>query len=112
MSEKLVELAAARGSRLARTPLAHPLSAEIAEALMSLSGEAHRDVVISRIAQARHRDAKVASPALRDEILTTFDAHCRAGEAPGLFRLVFGPGSHRWALTPQARMFLETRGEA
>lgn len=49
MSEKLVELAAARGSRLAQT-LAHPLSA-VAEALMSLSGEAHRDVVISRMAR-------------------------------------------------------------
>ena len=38
MSEKLVELAAARGSRLARPPVAHPLSAGIARAPMSLRG--------------------------------------------------------------------------
>lgn len=110
MSENLVELASARGSRLARMAEPHPLTAEIAEALMALSGEAHRDVVIARIAQHRHRDAKVASPALREEILATFEAHCQAGVAPGLFRLVFGPGSHRWALTTQAQAFLDTRG--
>jgi hypothetical protein len=78
---------------------------------MALSGEAHRDVVITRIAQVRDRGAKAASPALREEILATFEAHCQKGEAPGLFRLVFGPGSHRWALTAQAQAFLDTRGQ-
>lgn len=111
MSENLVELASARGARKGRAPDPHALTAEIAEALMALGGEAHRDVVITRVAQARHRDARTASPALREEILASFDAHCGAGEAPGLFRLVFGPGSHRWGLTPQARAFLELRGE-
>lgn len=111
MAETLIQLASARGARPGASARPHPLTAEIAEALISLSGEAHRDVVIARIAQARHGDARAASPALREEILATFETHCQAGEAPGLFRLVFGPGSHRWALTPQARAFLDARGK-
>jgi hypothetical protein len=111
MAENLVELAVSRDARLSRTPDAHPLVAEIVEALMALSGEAHRDVVIDRIAQGRHPGARAASQALRDEILRAFHAHCETGAERALFRLRFGEGSHRWALAPAAMAFIAARGE-
>lgn len=111
MAENLVELAVSREARLSRAPDAHPLVAEIVEALMKLSGEAHRDLVIGRIAQGRHPGARDASAGLRDEILRAFHAHCEIGEGRALFRLRFGEGSHRWSLTPTAMAFIESRGE-
>lgn len=111
MAENLVELAVSRDARLSRTPNAHPLVAEIVEALMALNGEAHRDLVVDRIAHGRQRAARPASIALRDEILRAFQAHCESGEGRALFRLRFGEGSHRWSLTPVAMAFMESRGE-
>ncbi|WP_304163907.1 hypothetical protein [Phenylobacterium aquaticum] len=112
MSENLVELATSRDARLSRTPDPHPLVAEIVEALMALSGEAHREVVVDRIAQGRHRAARAASPALRDEVFRAFDAHRHVdGEHPSLFHLRFGEGSHRWSLAPAAIAFIDARGE-
>lgn len=111
MAENLVELAPSHAARLSRTPDAHPLVAEIVEALMALSGEAHRDVVIERIAHGRHPGARAASSALRDEILRAFNAHCETGADRALFRLRFGEGSHRWSLAPAAMAFIVARGE-
>lgn len=105
MAENLVELA------MSRVADSHPLVAEIVEALVKLSGEAHRDLVIGRIAQGRHPGAHTANAALRDEILRAFHAHCETGVDRALFRLRFGEGSHRWSVTPAAMAFLAARGE-
>ena len=81
--------------------------AEIVDALLELSGAAHRDAVIDRV--ARRRTGQPASPGLKTELIAAFDAHCHALEARGLVPLVhrpFGTRSHRWALTPEADDFL------
>jgi hypothetical protein len=99
------EMAAARLARLA--PDLDARMAEIIDALLELSGAAHRDAVIDRI--AHRRAGQPASPGLKAELVAAFDAHCRALRSRGLAPLVhrpFGDRSHRWALTPEADDFL------
>jgi len=87
------------------------LAAEIVDALLALDGEAHRKLVLEQIGLKR------GGPALRLDgpegraVLAAFDAHCltQAGRQP-LFSLRFGPGSHRWALSPDAMTFFTLSG--
>jgi hypothetical protein len=99
------DMAAARLAKLVQDLDAR--MAEIVDALLELSGAAHRDAVIDRV--ARRRTGQPASPGLKTELIAAFDAHRRALEARGLAPLVhqpFGARSHRWALTPEADDFL------
>ncbi len=99
------EMAAARLARLA--PDLDARMAEIVDALLELSGAAHRDAVIDRV--AHRRTGQPASPGLKAELIAAFDTHCRALRSRGLAPLVhrpFGDRSHRWALTPEADDFL------
>lgn len=99
------EMAAARRVRLA--PDLDARMAEIVDALLELSGAAHRDVVIDRV--AHRRTGQPASPGLKTELVAAFEAHCGTLQARGQTPLVhrpFGERSHRWALTPEADDFL------
>lgn len=103
------EVALARRAKFAKTWNINPLVAEIAEVLMMLGGSAHRNVVAERIALRRSRQD--ISEGLRRDIFQAFEAHCagaaRAG-LPSLVHLPFGAGSHRWALTLDAQMLLQS----
>jgi hypothetical protein len=86
--------------------------AEIAEVLMELGGGAHRELVISRLAWRRNEQP--ASESLTAEYIDAFEAHVTEVTARGMtpiFHQPFGPGSHRWALTPEASIHLH-RGQA
>ena len=85
-----------------------PVVAEIVEALMACNGEAHRNLVIERIAMVRARGlSAIVEPALATEIIAAFESYCEA--APRMrppARLLykpFGASSHRWALTAAAK---------
>jgi hypothetical protein len=77
-----------------------PLTAEIIDALRYFRGVCHRKQVIEYI-QAAHLRAGDANPALLAEaILAAFDRQLGDGaDDPRPFRLPFGPGSHRWAIS-------------
>lgn len=87
-----------------------PLVGEIAEALLTLGGAAHRDQVIARLEENRRQDS--ADLDLRARAVAVFDAHSRSDAGYGgvqpLFRRPFGPGAYRWALTAEAEAFLRT----
>ena len=85
------------------------LVVEIVQALIRCGGQAHRDVVVARIAVARHERGEDAPDDLQEHVVKAFNVHCLAddgSEGVALFRLPFGPGSRRWALTDQAPAFI------
>lgn len=103
------DLGRARRARLQRMDAVHPIVAEIVETLQALGGSAHRDLVADQIAMRRSGLSLRASPALKDDVIQAFEAHCEGGlRTTGrlLFHKPFGRDSHRWALSPSARAFL------
>lgn len=93
-----------------RNPDADPLVAEIAEALLSLGGQGHRDAVAERIATARGGATAKPTEALTAHVRAAFEERLMLDRAqhgrPALFDLPFGAGSHRWALAREAETFL------
>ncbi len=74
----------------------------IVEALKRFGGEAHRDIVVDFIVASQSDAANDAN--LRDAILACFEREAGdLGCEDVAFGLRFGPGSHRWALSAQAR---------
>lgn len=87
-----------------------PVIAEIVDALVHYRGQAHRDLVCNQVASMRAGRSVDASDALRRELVAAFhdhlDAMAAASRTPPLVDLPFGPGSHRWGLSPEgARLF-------
>lgn len=75
------------------------LISEIVDALYSLGGQAHRDVVVNCIAAVR-RTAEMEPPHdLAQRLIAAFDDYLAAPPSPSLLTLPFGPGSRRWALS-------------
>ena len=75
---------------------------------MACNGEAHRSLVIERIAIVRaHGRSAVVNPALTAEIIEAFESYCEAARrmrpSAALLCKPFGPSSHRWALTATPR---------
>jgi hypothetical protein len=87
------------------------LAAEIVDALLALDGEAHRTLVLERIGLKRGGPGLRLDSSEGRAVLAAFDAHClaQAGRQP-LFRLRFGPGSHRWGLSADAMSFFTLAG--
>lgn len=110
MTAEASELGQARRARLKRMDAVHPIVGEIVETLQALGGAAHRDLVADQIAMRRSGLSLRASPALKDDVIQAFEAHCEGGPLTNsrlLFHKPFGRDSHRWALSPTARAFLE-----
>jgi len=86
-----------------RAAMINPLIDEITEALISMGGAAHRNVVIDQL--ALQRGGNPASEAFRKEVIKAFELHLEGatlrGEPTNL-RLPVGQGSHRWGLTLDA----------
>ena len=103
------ELALVRNLRTKALGSCSPLAAEILEALLELSGAAHRDEVIRTV--AARRKSGPPSPGLSKELVEFFEHQCQlacqAGE-PGIFFLPFGQGSRRWSITPEAKTFFRS----
>jgi hypothetical protein len=80
-----------------------PLTAEIVEALRYFRGVCHRKQVIEFIEAAHRRAGLPTGDTLTTAIVAAFERHLGldAGD-PRPFRLPFGPGSHRWALSEMA----------
>lgn len=75
------------------------LIAEIIDALYSLGGQAHRDVVVNCIAAVR-RTADMDPPHdLAQLLIAAFDDYLAVPPSPSWLVLPFGPQSRRWALT-------------
>ncbi|HYE46330.1 MAG TPA: hypothetical protein VEA44_11230 [Caulobacter sp.] len=80
-----------------------PLTAEIIEALRYFRGVCHRKQVIEFIEAAHRRDGRPTGESLAAAVVAAFERHLGAETAdPRPFRLPFGPGSHRWALSEAA----------
>ena len=80
-----------------------PLTAEIVEALRYFRGVCHRGQVIQYIDAAHRQAGRPAGEQLAAAILAAFERHLGTGaDDPRPFRLPFGPGSHRWALSEAA----------
>lgn len=110
MTAEATELGRARRARLKRMDAVHPIVGEIVETLQNLGGAAHRDLVADQIAMRRSGLSLRASPALKDDVIQAFEAHCEGAPLTNgrlLFHKPFGPDSHRWALSPSARAFLD-----
>lgn len=81
-----------------------PLTTEIVEALRYFRGVCHRRQVIEFIEAARRRAGQPIGDTLTAAIVAAFERHLGAGATdPRPFRLPFGPGSHRWALSEAVR---------
>lgn len=100
----------ARSARQARA-LVNPFVVEIADALLELGGEAHRDRVFGLAAQRRGWAS--VRPDLSRELTEAFDLHMAQAErqgAPALFALPSGRDGEGWSLTEPARRLLSARG--
>jgi hypothetical protein len=88
-----------------------PLIAEIIDALVHFRGQAHRDLVCDFIASRRAGQPVKASAGLRAEVISAFNSHidaiASARRPRPLIGLPFGPGSHRWGLSPEGAPFFE-----
>jgi hypothetical protein len=84
-----------------------PLTAEIIDALRYFRGVSHRKQVIEYVQAAHRRSGDVASPdSIGAAMVAAFERHLGEGvEDPRPFRLPFGVGSHRWALSESAVRF-------
>ena len=93
-----------RRVRRRRPSLDEALLFEIAHTLRTFGGEAHRDLVVSDVARRAGFDARRPPPDLREDLMDAFERGCDRGGlgCARLFELPFGPGSHRWRLTPEA----------
>ncbi|MBI1405834.1 MAG: hypothetical protein GC145_06885 [Caulobacter sp.] len=80
-----------------------PLTGEVVAALRYFRGVCHRKQVIDYIDAAHRRAGQLSGAALAEAIVACFERHLGAGgDDHRPFRLPFGPGSHRWALSEQA----------
>ncbi len=101
------EVSAARSRKLKSVGLVNPIVGEIADALLGFGGQAHRAAVINLVAQ--RRGGEIASEGLTRELIEAFEVHCQQAikqDRPAMLHLPFGEGSHRWALTLDARVAL------
>lgn len=102
------------GGQARRTrALVNPFVVEIADALLELGGEAHRDRVLG-LAAARRGQAAVG-PDLSRDLIEAFDLHMAQAErqgAPPLFALPSGRDGEGWSLTEPARRLLSARVRA
>ena len=85
----------------------NPLVSEIVEALLDLSGAAHRDLVVAHVAGRRgiYRPPET----LKRELDEAFADYCQGATDPraaSLLHLPYGPFTHRWALTDWAYALL------
>lgn len=92
------------------------LVVEIVEALLFLGGQAHRDLVVGRVAAMRTGTGDAPSDALRAETHAAFESRLMLDRSrpgrPVLFDLPLGDESHRWALAREAATFLRQGREA
>jgi hypothetical protein len=72
---------------------------EIIDALHSLGGQAHRDVVVNCIAAVRRSVDAEPPHDLAHRLIAAFDDYLADPPTPSLLALPFGAGSRRWALT-------------
>ena len=92
-----------RPAEAAVVTVLEPLTAEIVEALRYFRGACHRRQVVEFIEAAHRRAGEPAGDALTSAILSAFERHLGVQpDDPRPFRLPFGPGSHRWALSDAA----------
>ena len=86
--------------------LVNPQVAAIAETLMTLGGNAHRDEVCKHI--ALERGGMLSLDTIKSDLIQAFEGHrqCAAAQRlQPLLHLPFGPESHRWSLTLDAYQF-------
>ncbi|MFL5296920.1 MAG: hypothetical protein ACJ798_11120 [Phenylobacterium sp.] len=76
------------------------LAKRVREALLSLGGEAHREMVIQQVAKALGHDVRQIPEDLEEALILSFDKTWRdeRKRAAFGFHLPFGEGSHRWAI--------------
>lgn len=79
-----------------------PLTSEIVDALRYFRGACHRNQVIEFIIAAHRRAGEVISEGLKAAVIAAFERHLGVGDDARPFRLPFGPGSNRWALSDGA----------
>jgi hypothetical protein len=92
------EEAAISGRKPARGP--QTLAKRVREALLSLGGEAHRQMVIEQVAKGLGHDVRQIPEDLEEALIQSFDQNWRdeRRRATYGFHLPFGEGSHRWAI--------------
>lgn len=93
-----------RRTRRKKPTIAEALVFEIARALQSYGGQAHRDLVIGDISRRAGFDQRNPPQDLREDLIDAFDQGLNKGGLghARLFDLPFGPGSHRWRLADEA----------
>jgi hypothetical protein len=81
------------------------LARRVREALLSLGGEAHRAVVIERVARNLGHDVKQIPDDLQAALIASFESIWRdeRKRAAYGFHLPFGEGSYRWGVRQEDR---------
>jgi len=94
-------------SAVERGPLVNPYIGAITEALLEMGGAAHRDLVITWVAERLERPQ--VTERLRRDLIDAFIGHCDYAAAAGVKGLFYRPPGEdfrRWALTTESLAFL------
>jgi hypothetical protein len=86
------------GKKLARPN--QTLAKRVRDVLVSLGGEAHRELVIEQVARSLGHDVRQIPDDLQMALIHTFEQNWRdeRRRAAYGFHLPFGEGSHRWGV--------------